>query len=83
MDRTTIVSSFLSYDKNCIQKVVLVDFFYGIYIMFQASTGGRITVFQSVLPSLGPGRLSSREDPNERASTVLSNSFQHLMFWSR
>ncbi len=38
--------------------------------MFQSSIGGRITVFQSILPSVGPGKLTSREDPNERAATV-------------
>uniref|UniRef100_A0A8C0GJZ7 SEC24 homolog B, COPII coat complex component n=1 Tax=Chelonoidis abingdonii TaxID=106734 RepID=A0A8C0GJZ7_CHEAB len=32
-------------------------------------TGGRISVFQSQLPSLGAGLLHSREDPNQRSST--------------
>lgn len=32
-------------------------------------TGGRISVFQTQLPSLGAGILHSREDPNQRSST--------------
>ncbi|XP_066587390.1 protein transport protein Sec24A [Prorops nasuta] len=31
-------------------------------------TGGRITVFQTCLPNVGPGLLQAREDPNNRAS---------------
>ncbi|XP_023962608.1 protein transport protein Sec24B isoform X2 [Chrysemys picta bellii] len=38
-------------------------------------TGGRISVFQSQLPSLGAGLLHSREDPNQRSSTKV---VQHL-----
>ncbi|XP_042325070.1 protein transport protein Sec24B isoform X2 [Sceloporus undulatus] len=38
-------------------------------------TGGRISVFQTQLPSLGIGRLQSREDPNQRSSTKV---VQHL-----
>ncbi|XP_062992345.1 protein transport protein Sec24B isoform X2 [Elgaria multicarinata webbii] len=38
-------------------------------------TGGRISVFQTQLPSLGTGRLQSREDPNQRSSTKI---VQHL-----
>ncbi|OAD61626.1 Protein transport protein Sec24B, partial [Eufriesea mexicana] len=30
-------------------------------------TGGRVTVFQTCLPNLGPGLLQAREDPNSRA----------------
>eukprot|EP00058_Branchiostoma_floridae_P016436 XP_002601924.1 hypothetical protein BRAFLDRAFT_124593 [Branchiostoma floridae] len=37
-------------------------------------TGGRVCVFQSCLPSLGPGALKAREDPNQRAG----NDVQHL-----
>lgn len=32
-------------------------------------TGGRIAVFQTQLPTLGAGKLQSREDPNQRSST--------------
>ncbi|KYO24427.1 hypothetical protein Y1Q_0002056 [Alligator mississippiensis] len=38
-------------------------------------TGGRISVFQTQLPSLGAGLLHSREDPNQRSST---KGVQHL-----
>ncbi|NWX87603.1 SC24B protein, partial [Nothoprocta pentlandii] len=39
-------------------------------------TGGRISVFQTQLPSLGAGLLHSREDPNQRSSTKVV--VQHL-----
>ncbi|XP_023249387.1 protein transport protein Sec24B-like isoform X1 [Seriola lalandi dorsalis] len=32
-------------------------------------TGGRVTVFQTQLPTLGAGMLQSREDPNQRSSS--------------
>ncbi|XP_072038207.1 protein transport protein Sec24A-like isoform X2 [Amphiura filiformis] len=32
-------------------------------------TGGRVTVFQSGLPSAGAGTLKAREDPNQRANS--------------
>ncbi|KAK7922234.1 hypothetical protein WMY93_009136 [Mugilogobius chulae] len=38
-------------------------------------TGGRVSVFQSQLPTLGAGQLQSREDPNQRSSTKV---VQHL-----
>uniref|UniRef100_A0A4W4EBK9 SEC24 homolog B, COPII coat complex component n=1 Tax=Electrophorus electricus TaxID=8005 RepID=A0A4W4EBK9_ELEEL len=34
-----------------------------------SATGGRVSVFQTQLPSLGAGLLQSREDPNLRSST--------------
>ncbi|MGH0172237.1 UNVERIFIED_CONTAM: hypothetical protein FKN15_063141 [Acipenser sinensis] len=37
--------------------------------------GGRVSVFQTQLPSLGAGLLHSREDPNQRSSTKV---VQHL-----
>ncbi|XP_034298154.1 protein transport protein Sec24B isoform X1 [Pantherophis guttatus] len=38
-------------------------------------TGGRVSVFQTQLPSVGTGYLHSREDPNQRSSTKV---VQHL-----
>ncbi|XP_078145358.1 protein transport protein Sec24B isoform X2 [Centroberyx gerrardi] len=38
-------------------------------------TGGRVSVFQTQLPTLGAGLLQSREDPNQRSST---KGVQHL-----
>ncbi|XP_028816465.1 protein transport protein Sec24B isoform X2 [Denticeps clupeoides] len=38
-------------------------------------TGGRVSVFQTQLPTLGAGFLHSREDPNQRSST---KAVQHL-----
>uniref|UniRef100_A0A8C6NJX6 SEC24 homolog B, COPII coat complex component n=1 Tax=Nothobranchius furzeri TaxID=105023 RepID=A0A8C6NJX6_NOTFU len=34
-------------------------------------TGGRVTVFQTQLPTLGAGKLQSREDPNQRSGTKI------------
>jgi hypothetical protein len=36
-------------------------------LTLQAPTGGRVTVFQSCLPNHGPGLLTAREDPSQRA----------------
>ncbi|KAM6221820.1 protein transport protein Sec24B [Rhynchocyon petersi] len=38
-------------------------------------TGGRVSVFQTQLPSMGAGLLQSREDPNQRSSIKV---VQHL-----
>ncbi|KAK2829111.1 hypothetical protein Q7C36_017101 [Tachysurus vachellii] len=38
-------------------------------------TGGRVSVFQTQLPTIGAGMLQSREDPNQRSST---KGVQHL-----
>ncbi|XP_061542036.1 protein transport protein Sec24B isoform X2 [Phycodurus eques] len=38
-------------------------------------TGGRVSVFQTQLPTLGAGLLQSREDPSQRAS---AKAVQHL-----
>ncbi|XP_038833721.1 protein transport protein Sec24A-like isoform X3 [Salvelinus namaycush] len=40
-----------------------------------SATGGRVSVFQTQLPSLGVGALKSREDPNQRTS---AKDIQHL-----
>ncbi|KAK0398031.1 hypothetical protein QR680_002395 [Steinernema hermaphroditum] len=38
-----------------------------------AEIGGRVTVMQASLPNLGPGKLASREDPNQRAAADVKN----------
>nr|NVI77969.1 Sec24AB ortholog [Cucujiformia] len=38
-----------------------------------SATGGRVTVFQASLPNIGPGALTAREDPNQRASPDVHN----------
>lgn len=38
-----------------------------LFCVLQAPTGGRVTVFQSCLPNTGPGALTAREDPAQRA----------------
>nr|NVI77966.1 Sec24AB ortholog [Cucujiformia] len=38
-----------------------------------SQTGGRVTVFQASLPNFGPGGLTPREDPNQRASNEVQN----------
>nr|NVI77898.1 Sec24AB ortholog [Cucujiformia] len=38
-----------------------------------SATGGRVTVFQASLPNVGPGALTAREDPNQRASAEVHN----------
>nr|NVI77894.1 Sec24AB ortholog [Cucujiformia] len=38
-----------------------------------SATGGRVTVFQASLPNVGPGALTSREDPNQRTSIEVTN----------
>ncbi|XP_072436014.1 protein transport protein Sec24B-like isoform X1 [Chiloscyllium punctatum] len=40
-----------------------------------SATGGRISVFQTQLPSIGVGCLQSREDPNQRST---AKGVQHL-----
>lgn len=37
------------------------------------TTGGRVTVVQTVLPTIGPGGLESREDPNQRTTKNVTN----------
>uniref|UniRef100_V5GQ66 Protein transport protein Sec24A n=1 Tax=Anoplophora glabripennis TaxID=217634 RepID=V5GQ66_ANOGL len=37
------------------------------------ATGGRVTVFQASLPNIGPGALTAREDPSQRASVEVSH----------
>lgn len=43
-------------------------------------TGGRVSVFQTQLPSLGAGLLQSREDPNQRSSTKVFYISSSLIF---
>ncbi|KAK5864394.1 hypothetical protein PBY51_015640 [Eleginops maclovinus] len=46
-------------------------------------TGGRITVFQTQLPTLGAGALQSREDPNQRSSKAETTYASVSEFWAK
>ncbi|CAK1553420.1 unnamed protein product [Leptosia nina] len=48
-----------------------------------APTGGRITVFQTCLPNIGPGALQSREDPNARSSKDVAHLNPATDFYKR
>nr|XP_026485759.1 protein transport protein Sec24A [Vanessa tameamea]XP_026485760.1 protein transport protein Sec24A [Vanessa tameamea] len=48
-----------------------------------APTGGRITVFQTCLPNIGPGGLHSREDPNARSSKDVAHLNPATDFFKR
>lgn len=48
-----------------------------------APTGGRITVFQTCLPNIGPGGLQSREDPNARSSKEVAHLNPATDFYKR
>ncbi|EFO26433.2 Sec23/Sec24 trunk domain-containing protein [Loa loa] len=48
-----------------------------------ADIGGRITVLLTVIPDLGPGALKSREDPNQRAASEVSNLYPANDYYKR
>ncbi|CAN7993942.1 unnamed protein product [Ixodes hexagonus] len=45
--------------------------------------GGRVSVFQTCLPNLGPGSLKPREDPNQRAGKEIANLLPAIDFYKK
>lgn len=52
------------------------------YKMINA-TGGRVTVFQASLPNIGPGALTAREDPSQRAAAEVAHLNPATDFYKR
>ena len=46
-----------------------------LFVFWQSATGGRVTVMQTVLPTVGPGALQMREMPTHDMGKV--SSFRH------
>lgn len=53
------------------------------FFFFQQQSGGRVTVFQTCLPNVGPGALQSRENPNERSSKDIHHLGPATDFYKR
>lgn len=45
--------------------------------------GGRVSVFQTCLPNMGPGSLKPREDPNQRAGKEIANLLPAIDFYKK
>lgn len=45
--------------------------------------GGRVSVFQTCLPNVGPGNLKPREDPNQRAGKEIANLLPATDFYKK
>ncbi|XP_077505314.1 protein transport protein Sec24AB isoform X2 [Amblyomma americanum] len=45
--------------------------------------GGRVSVFQTILPNAGPGSLKPREDPNQRAGKEILNLLPATDFYKK
>ncbi|KAF7996308.1 hypothetical protein HCN44_001940 [Aphidius gifuensis] len=52
-------------------------------LKIMSATGGRISVFQTCLPNVGPGKLEPREDPNTRASKDIPHLNPSTDFYKR
>ena len=60
------------FEKNMETSSALGAALQAAYKMM-SPTGGRVTVAQTLLPTVGPGALKNREDPNERAGKNVQN----------
>ncbi|XP_058168436.1 protein transport protein Sec24B [Anopheles ziemanni] len=54
-----------------------------VALKLMTPSGGRVTVFQTCLPNLGPGALQSREDPNNRSSKEVAHLGPATDFYKR
>lgn len=54
-----------------------------VALKLMTPSGGRVTVFQTCLPNIGPGALQSREDPNNRSSKEVAHLGPATDFYKR
>nr|MBE5727103.1 Sec24AB ortholog [Cucujiformia] len=76
-DRKELIRDLLNYLPNRYNDSYDCDSALGAALQtalkMMSATGGRVTVFQASLPNVGPGALTSREDPSQRSATEVHN----------
>lgn len=67
-----------SHDPGCALGAALQ-----VAFKMMSMTGGRVSVFQTCLPNIGPGALQPREDPNNRSAKEVAHLGPATDFYKR